>query len=521
MATVTGMTAAAMQAIADASIVSGTVNGSGDLILTTHGGTTQDAGHVQAPNLATASTTVPGILELAADSDAITGTDAAKAVTSHALNARINSQFRYGQISSTWSSGLAPVTLDDGVTVVNCYYAPTNPDVIPSALVKVEQIKSGLWIIDTVYAGKPTFMKKIPLALNSPTWTNYADVSGDSASTYGTPLYNFANTDGNTPINASMSTTGIVNIEGLVVGSGATAGSIIATLPVGMRPARAQVFPVNSNAAYGAIYITTDGAIRYLSGSLLTPCLSNITFRASGYGTWVPFTTMLSSWVEYTTAIGTGDAGGTGTHTPGYTIDTDGVVIFEGMISGGTSSSNIYACTLLTNNALTEIYAQAAAGSTGNVSIRFGGNIAASQAGTGNTLTIGTAGTWNSLAGFVVWPTGTWESPRLYNSWVQYNAGYSTAQVAKTPDGFVMWRGLVATGTVGGTTPIMLMSQGWRPRYQIEGICQSNGAFGVLNAGITWTTSLGYLNMFRSAGALGSGSNSWVSLSNMHYAAAA
>lgn len=86
MATVTGMTAAAMQAIADASIVSGEINGSNDLILTTHGGTTQDAGHIA---VATASTTVPGILELAADSDAVAQTNTSKAVTPHALGAAL------------------------------------------------------------------------------------------------------------------------------------------------------------------------------------------------------------------------------------------------------------------------------------------------------------------------------------------------------------------------------------------------------------------------------------------------
>ena len=46
MASVTGKTADAMDAIADASIVAGVVNGSGDLILTTHGGDDINAGHV-------------------------------------------------------------------------------------------------------------------------------------------------------------------------------------------------------------------------------------------------------------------------------------------------------------------------------------------------------------------------------------------------------------------------------------------------------------------------------------------
>jgi hypothetical protein len=51
MATITGMTAAKMQQIADASIVSGQVNELGNLILTTAGGTGVDAGAVMDPLL--------------------------------------------------------------------------------------------------------------------------------------------------------------------------------------------------------------------------------------------------------------------------------------------------------------------------------------------------------------------------------------------------------------------------------------------------------------------------------------
>jgi microcystin-dependent protein len=46
MATVTGFTSAREQAIEDGTVVSGTVNGSGDLILTKHDASTVNAGHV-------------------------------------------------------------------------------------------------------------------------------------------------------------------------------------------------------------------------------------------------------------------------------------------------------------------------------------------------------------------------------------------------------------------------------------------------------------------------------------------
>ena len=60
MATVTGKTAAAMDAIANASVTTGAVHGSGHLILTTHGGSNIDAGSVVGPTGATGAAGASG-----------------------------------------------------------------------------------------------------------------------------------------------------------------------------------------------------------------------------------------------------------------------------------------------------------------------------------------------------------------------------------------------------------------------------------------------------------------------------
>ena len=60
MASVTGYTSDAMDAIADGTVVTGTVNGSGDLILTTHGGDDINAGHVVGDTGATGATGAAG-----------------------------------------------------------------------------------------------------------------------------------------------------------------------------------------------------------------------------------------------------------------------------------------------------------------------------------------------------------------------------------------------------------------------------------------------------------------------------
>lgn len=80
MATVTGMTAAAMQAIADGVIENASIDVNGHLILTKHDGTTVDAGSALVA-VAAATTAVAGIVELADNTETSTGTDSTRAVT--------------------------------------------------------------------------------------------------------------------------------------------------------------------------------------------------------------------------------------------------------------------------------------------------------------------------------------------------------------------------------------------------------------------------------------------------------
>lgn len=76
MATVTGMTAAAMQAIRDNTVVSAAFDSANHLILTKYDGTQIDAGTVAA-----ATAVASGVVELATNAETLTGTDDTRAVT--------------------------------------------------------------------------------------------------------------------------------------------------------------------------------------------------------------------------------------------------------------------------------------------------------------------------------------------------------------------------------------------------------------------------------------------------------
>jgi len=131
MATVDGMTAAAMEAIRDGVVVSGTIDGSGHLILTKYGGGTIDAGAILG-TVPSATTSVQGVVQLATGAEAITGTDTAKAVTSAALAAALS-----GILTSI--AGLQP--LDSDLTAIAAI-SPSNDDVI--------QRKAGAWTNRTI-----------------------------------------------------------------------------------------------------------------------------------------------------------------------------------------------------------------------------------------------------------------------------------------------------------------------------------------------------------------------------------
>lgn len=76
MATVTGMTAAAMQAIRDGTVVDADFDSAGHLIFTKYDGTQFDAGAVLS-----ATTAQSGVVELATSAETQTGTDTQRAVT--------------------------------------------------------------------------------------------------------------------------------------------------------------------------------------------------------------------------------------------------------------------------------------------------------------------------------------------------------------------------------------------------------------------------------------------------------
>jgi hypothetical protein len=110
MATITGMTADAMDAIRDGHIVTADFDSAGHLILTKFDGTQIDAGTVTG-----ASTTLAGIAELATSAETVTGTDAVRVVTPAGLSSvRLISLLAETALPSSYPLGISEMYLTTG-----------------------------------------------------------------------------------------------------------------------------------------------------------------------------------------------------------------------------------------------------------------------------------------------------------------------------------------------------------------------------------------------------------------------
>lgn len=105
MGSVTLFNAERMQEIEDTTIVSGFVDLNGHLILQKRNNEVVDAGDVRAPNLADASLTVPGIVQLADETLTIDGTNETRATTPKGVKALLD--FR---TATETRSGLIPLS---------------------------------------------------------------------------------------------------------------------------------------------------------------------------------------------------------------------------------------------------------------------------------------------------------------------------------------------------------------------------------------------------------------------------
>lgn len=379
------------------------------------------------------------------DEDDITGPIAADIATA------FNSARSYiGTVDSLWTYGKPNVTIS-GVGVVSALLPPTDIDIQPGATVVLTQ-SGGSWYIEGAYAAAPTYLRQIPLTLNTAGgWGQYDDLgavpntfyNADPASRYG-------------PATVTKSASGWVLVTGLIYKGTATGATpiLIATLPVGFRPSFEVMFPIlnNSETVTYNVLVKPNGEIWTTSSGLVAGYISlnSIQFNHTPSTTNL---TMANSWVAFG-----GSAG-----TPRVADDGMGL----GFLSGAMMSGSIV------NG--TSFAAQVAAGVRpvannylyGAGTLVFSGRFHGASAGPQiyTPLPANTRYDLEPMMWSIAANAPTYYEVPYLNSWANYLTGYHNLSFAKRPDGLVHVRGFVKSGTIG--SPMARLPEGFRPPHHL------------------------------------------------------
>ncbi len=252
MATVTGLTADRMLAIEAASVVSGEIDDDGHLILTTHGGDEIDAGSA-LPALPISDDTTQGIVELATDAEAITGSDTTRAVTPHALTAAVGSLVPAATTSvagkvelATDAEAIAGSDTTRAVTphaLAATVAAATAPDATTTlkGIVELATTTEATTGTDSTRAVTPDGLKAAIDALKQLIWPVGCYYTSDSVSTSPATILGFGTW-------SAVQAKVLIGADGATYTAGSTGGSETHTLATGNLPAHHHNISLTSGA---------------------------------------------------------------------------------------------------------------------------------------------------------------------------------------------------------------------------------------------------------------------------------
>lgn len=340
-------------------------------------------------------------------------------------------------------------------------------------------------------AGTGAWSTMVSLAI--PLWTNFVLQNNwidYSTSSWATAAYTKTN-------------AGLVVLKGLI--KSGTAGTTVATLPPGYRPAQNLIFASVASSANARIDVYTNGNINITTGSG-DLSLESVRFMPAGTTFTNVAPPFYNGWTTYSDpnyAI-----------IPQYNQDSTGRINLQAMISSGTNTDGT-AMFIMPANLRPTLYAHLPAnvcGSygvfavdrtlTGEIESKAGGNCWHSLHTIYYSDARASGGTYNTSV-----CTTQWCNLPLVNSWVYYGAPFSTVEYTKASDNMVSLKGLIRAGTVTGDTIMATLPSGYRPAQRLLIPIVSSGALGRLDILPDGTVRFEI------------GSNGWLSLDNIIFMA--
>jgi hypothetical protein len=289
-------------------------------------------------------------------------------------------------------------------------------------------------------------------------------------------------------------------LGGQAVGGPITSGSPLMQLPVGFRPTVALRAPVNTSSGRAAVRVDPNGLVSLSSGTVTTGPGTWISFANLNFNDTLTYTNMalVSPWVANAAASW---------GNPRYASDPYGVVALRGQVSGGTTNTTAWNSPIVPvlGGAQAHVSASTDSGSGSgywNISDTSPYPLKPRAWTSGSGVHLGTT-SFYSNAGALTWTAVS----AFSNSWQNYGGAFPGAAYTKRPDGIVMLRGLVASGTLGQT--VFTLPAGFRPHNHVmwSGIAnEAHIRIDILNTGPV---------------VFSGGSNAWVALDGIMFASGA
>lgn len=341
---------------------------------------------------------------------------------------------RKGTVSATWMYGPIPVTITDALDATASITATLAGDVNPTAIKPGAEVllsrTGATWVITGVTAAART-IRRTKLVLQNG-WTDY----GDGSNFYGSP-------------SIWVDSNGIVGLEGLLFRATVPAdASVIANLPAGMgAPAAGTlIFAAANNGGMGQLRIVGDTLVYNGGGAVGFFSLENARWRHGSIArTPLPLN---GTWTNYAQGFA----------PPAFTIDSNGVVLVEGLVTGGSTTGISPIATFpVTIQGPTDNMHNVTVASGAFSYFRIGGS---TGSGPGRVLNwgTGTSNAWISLCCSFVDNSSplVWKMfiNGLSSGWIPYGpngptVGQQQPGFTRTPGGLGFVRGLWKAGTVG------------------------------------------------------------------------
>lgn len=504
MATVTGLTAPRMLEIEANSIVNGLIDLNGDLILTTHGGETINAGQVEAARLM-------GVTDSASVDLGLTGNGSLATPWNLTASVKVIDAIQV-------TSGLLSIDRIPDLTIMGVLEATYQGE--GPAKVKVAGVLSSValpWL--TLY--KPNGPRSVRLIKAGTTWQIVGQVQAGGGQIVLNPAscttyreYDVSNVFSSN-IRAVRLPTGIVALSGLLKTIGALGLNVVlGYLPVDCRPDFDTILAVEVGDQSKSITIKANGEIHTRAGwpSTQYVSLDGLAYPAAGVATWIPITNWGSNF--------NGDAGGSwpGIYgTPSYWKDPLGTVWFQGLVKTSvlTSADATPMFTLPVGYRADYYQHVRTVGNDGFAHFGMDPNTGEVEFKINNP---GEVGSWFSLAGVTITTaearTGQpWIIPRaLGSSWQNYSfPTFARSWYCRREDGLCQLAGLVNVGTVGQRI-LALPKEMWPSYGRIILSSVANAARGRIDIG--GDSEADAVPMGPGIVSLSQGANQWYSMDN-------